>query len=136
MKAVRFMHHSASERPFIVIWEVTRACQPVCNHCRADALRRRNPFELTTDVGRKLLAERGHVGRGSRHTASDQRTVVVPHHDLGLPLDEVADVLGIPAGTVRSRQHHAMRSMRDYAGTSAANRTALQATVDSIQIQP
>lgn len=48
-RPVRLMHHDASERPFIVIWEVTRACQLVCTHCRADAIRGRNPFELTTD---------------------------------------------------------------------------------------
>jgi radical SAM protein len=49
------MHHDASERPFIVIWEVTRACQLVCTHCRADAIRTRNSLELTTDEGRRLL---------------------------------------------------------------------------------
>jgi RNA polymerase sigma-70 factor (ECF subfamily) len=38
--------------------------------------------------------------------------VVVLHHYLDLPLDEVADVLGIPVGTVRSRLHHAMRGLR------------------------
>ena len=54
-RAVRFMHHDASERPFIVIWEVTRACQLVCTHCRADAIRTRNPLELSTDEGRQLL---------------------------------------------------------------------------------
>jgi AdoMet-dependent heme synthase len=54
-RAVRLMHHDASERPFIVIWEVTRACQLVCTHCRADAIRTRNPLELTTDEGRRLL---------------------------------------------------------------------------------
>ena len=42
-RPVRFMHHDASERPFIVIWEVTRACQLVCSHCRADAIRTRDP---------------------------------------------------------------------------------------------
>jgi radical SAM protein len=55
--AVRLLHHDASERPFIVIWEVTRACQLVCTHCRADAIRSRNPLELTTDEGRRLLDE-------------------------------------------------------------------------------
>jgi radical SAM protein len=53
--AVRLLHHDAAERPFIVIWEVTRACQLVCTHCRADAIRSRNPFELTTEEGRRLL---------------------------------------------------------------------------------
>jgi radical SAM protein with 4Fe4S-binding SPASM domain len=34
------------ERPFIVIWEVTRACALACRHCRAEAIPRRNPLEL------------------------------------------------------------------------------------------
>ena len=61
-RPVRFMHHDGSERPFIVIWEVTRACQLVCTHCRADAIRTRNPFELTTDEGRRLLDDLASFG--------------------------------------------------------------------------
>jgi DNA-directed RNA polymerase specialized sigma24 family protein len=38
--------------------------------------------------------------------------VVVLHHYLDLPLDRVADVLGIPVGTAHSRLHHAMRGLR------------------------
>src|SRR5437763_5523206 len=34
--------------PFLVIWEVTRACALACVHCRADAIHRRDPRELTT----------------------------------------------------------------------------------------
>ncbi|TFD74000.1 radical SAM/SPASM domain-containing protein [Cryobacterium fucosi] len=56
------MHHDAGERPFIVIWEVTRACQLVCTHCRADAIRTRNPFELSTEQGRKLLDDLASFG--------------------------------------------------------------------------
>jgi len=41
--------------PFLVIWEVTRACALACVHCRADALTRRDPRELTTDEGRRLI---------------------------------------------------------------------------------
>jgi radical SAM protein len=36
------------QRPFLVIWEVTRACALACVHCRADAIARRDPRELTT----------------------------------------------------------------------------------------
>ena len=61
-RPVRFMRHAASERPFIVIWEVTRACQLVCTHCRADAIRTRNPFELTTDEGKRLLDDLASFG--------------------------------------------------------------------------
>ena len=55
VRPIRVLHHDTAERPFIVIWEVTRACQLVCTHCRADAIRTRNPFELSTEQGRKLL---------------------------------------------------------------------------------
>jgi radical SAM protein len=41
--------------PFIVIWEVTRACALACLHCRADAIARRDPRELTTEEGFRLI---------------------------------------------------------------------------------
>jgi radical SAM protein len=41
--------------PFLVIWEVTRACSLACVHCRADALHRRDPRELTTEEGFRLI---------------------------------------------------------------------------------
>jgi len=36
-----------AERPFIIIWDVTRACALACRHCRAEAIHRRDPRELT-----------------------------------------------------------------------------------------
>jgi radical SAM protein len=41
--------------PFIVIWELTRACALKCLHCRAEAQYRRHPLELTFDEGRDLI---------------------------------------------------------------------------------
>ncbi len=41
--------------PFIVFWEVTRACHLACLHCRAKAQTKRNPAELTTEEGFKLI---------------------------------------------------------------------------------
>lgn len=41
--------------PFIVIWELTRACQLKCLHCRADAQYTRDPRELTFDEGKNLI---------------------------------------------------------------------------------
>lgn len=43
------------QAPFIVIWEVTRACALACLHCRADAIPRRDPRELTTEEGFRLI---------------------------------------------------------------------------------
>jgi AdoMet-dependent heme synthase len=53
--AIRHPKFNVAERPFIVIWEVTRACDLVCAHCRAEAIPRRNPAELTTAEGRALI---------------------------------------------------------------------------------
>jgi radical SAM protein len=41
--------------PFLVIWETTRACALACVHCRADAIARRDPRELTTEEGFRLI---------------------------------------------------------------------------------
>ena len=52
---IRSLHLDVRERPFIVIWETTRACQLACAHCRADAVLNRNPLELSTSAGKALL---------------------------------------------------------------------------------
>ncbi|HJV30553.1 MAG TPA: TIGR04053 family radical SAM/SPASM domain-containing protein [Bacillales bacterium] len=41
--------------PFIVIWELTRACQLKCLHCRAEAQYRRDHRELTLEEGKNLI---------------------------------------------------------------------------------
>jgi AdoMet-dependent heme synthase len=46
-----------SHTPFLVIWELTQACDLVCRHCRASAMPDRCPDELTTQDGRRLLEE-------------------------------------------------------------------------------
>ena len=47
-----------------------------------------------------------------RHLSIEHRAVVVLHHYLDLPLDRVAELLGIPVGTAYSRLHYAMRGLR------------------------
>lgn len=54
-KAVRHARYDLDQRPFIVIWEVTRACDLACRHCRAEAMSHRHPGELTTDEARRLM---------------------------------------------------------------------------------
>ncbi len=43
------------DAPRRVYWELTRACDLACRHCRAEAIPWRDPRELTTDEGRRLL---------------------------------------------------------------------------------
>ncbi len=52
---VRRPAFDVGERPFIVIWEVTRACDLACAHCRAEAAPLRHPEELTTEEGWGLI---------------------------------------------------------------------------------
>ena len=44
-----------AERPFVLIWELTQACDLACEHCRADAHPERHPDELTTAEAKTLL---------------------------------------------------------------------------------
>ena len=58
------------------------------------------------------LADRDQLERGFRRLSVDHRAVVVLHHYLDLPIAHVAETLGIPVGTARSRLHYAMRALR------------------------
>lgn len=46
---------SYDQNPFIVIWEVTRACALKCLHCRAEAQPLADPRQLTTEEGKNLI---------------------------------------------------------------------------------
>ncbi|HEY2990495.1 MAG TPA: TIGR04053 family radical SAM/SPASM domain-containing protein [Candidatus Binatia bacterium] len=48
----RFVYARA---PLLVYWELTRACDLACRHCRAAAIAERDPRELTTAEGEALL---------------------------------------------------------------------------------
>ena len=68
--------------------------------------------EPTGSDGMSSVVDRDQLERGFRRLSIDHRAVVVLHHYLDLPLETVADVLGVPIGTVRSRLLHAMRGLR------------------------
>lgn len=46
-----------NQKPFLVIWETTRACDLACVHCRACAQPLPAPDELTTEQGKMLLRQ-------------------------------------------------------------------------------
>jgi RNA polymerase sigma-70 factor, ECF subfamily len=93
----------------------------VVNACYAEARRQRrwttklhlipadHPALADTAVS---VADRDELERAFRRLPPEQRAVVVLHHYRGLSLAEVATTLGIPAGTARSRLHHATRQLR------------------------
>ena len=56
--------------------------------------------------------DRDQLERAFRRLTLEQRTVLVFHHYLGLPLPQVAQRLGIPIGTAKSRLFHATSALR------------------------
>jgi RNA polymerase sigma factor (sigma-70 family) len=89
--------------------------------CYAEARRRKRWYE-----GPRILPVAGAYGpddyltvddrdqleRAFRRLTVQQRAVLVFHHYLGLSISEVADRIGIPVGTAKSRLHHATRALR------------------------
>lgn len=57
LRPVRRQRQDVGEKPFIVIWESTRACPLACLHCRAEAVPDRDPRELDTDAAKELLRQ-------------------------------------------------------------------------------
>ncbi len=57
MKQVDF-----NQAPFLVIWETTQSCALVCRHCRASAQPGRDPQELTTEEGLRVVRETAAMG--------------------------------------------------------------------------
>jgi len=92
-RVVRQIRHDVSERPFIVIWEVTRACQLACAHCRAEAIHQRNPLELSTTEGKALFDDIAGFGKpypiviltgGDPFEREDLAELTAYGHSLGL----------------------------------------------------
>jgi len=91
------------------------------NECYAEARRRSRwstqirvlPMQDQPDTGEILTVnDRDQLERAFRRLTLEQRSVLVFHHYVGLPLSEVADRLGIPLGTAKSRLHHATSALR------------------------
>lgn len=57
------MIESFDQAPFLVIWEATRACGLACVHCRAEAILKRDPHELTTDEVKTMVDQIASMGK-------------------------------------------------------------------------
>ena len=104
---------------------LVRACYQESGRRRAWASRMavtsiepRADGDFTTDV-----AERDAMDRAFLRLTQEHRAVVVLHHYVGLPLAAIADVVGVPIGTVKSRLHHATSALRS--ALDADGRTAI-----------
>jgi RNA polymerase sigma-70 factor (ECF subfamily) len=87
-------------------------------HARRD--RRRTVVELsawpTKDASADValpIAQRDQLERQLARLPIEQRAVIVTRFYLGCPIDEVAEILGVPAGTVKSRLNRGLEALRD-----------------------
>ena len=88
--------------------------------------RRRRPVEVeliplsgpsTVDFSAGVV-DRDLLDRALRALEPDWRAIVVLHYYLGMPLPEVAGILGIPLGTAKSRLHRSIGLLRTSVGTN------------------
>jgi RNA polymerase sigma-70 factor, ECF subfamily len=93
----------------------------VVRACLAEATRERRivahlrvlPVDVpTTGDDFHAVADRDQLERGFRRLTPQQRALLVLRHFEGREPAEIAEILGIPVGTARSRLHHAHRAMR------------------------
>ena len=91
------------------------------NECYAEARRRTRwsarirllPLDDRVETGGILsVDDRDQLDRAFRRLPVEQRSVLVFHHYLGLPLPELAIRLGIPLGTAKSRLRLATVALR------------------------
>ena len=105
-------------------------------HSCIDIMRRRRhraiEVELTPIDGpagvdfTSAVADRDLVDEALRHLDPEWRAVVVMHYFLGMPLPEVASMLGVPLGTAKSRLHRSLLAMRIAVG---ADETAVVSSI-------
>jgi RNA polymerase sigma-70 factor (ECF subfamily) len=58
------------------------------------------------------IVDRGLLERELGRLPVDQRAVIVTHFYLGYPISEVAEVLGVPVGTAKSRLSRGLQALR------------------------
>lgn len=104
---------------------VVRFCLEESRRARRTGVREIR-MDATTPARSDAFADadlRDQLSRALAELSPEHRTVVVLHHYAGLPLAEIAEILGVPYGTVGSRLHHATRALR--AAISAGDRSTV-----------
>jgi RNA polymerase sigma-70 factor (ECF subfamily) len=129
----------AVQQAFLLAWrELPRLREPerfqvwlyrlLVNACYEEARRHRRwtthvrllPIEGPTAPDQIVsVDDRDALERAFRRLSPEHRAVFVMHHYAGLPLAAIAEVAGVPLGTVKSRLHHSIRNLRAALGSDA-----------------
>lgn len=93
---------------------LVNACYAEIRHTRRwqPGLRLVSVEDPAADDAQMSVAHRDELERAFRRLSTEHRAVLVLHHYLGLSGAEVGEVLGLSAGTVRSRLHYARQAVR------------------------
>ena len=121
----------ATQRALIAIWQHLPSLRDVerydawsyrlvVNACNAELRRGRRIRSLTPELEVRpsfaddlgLVADRDQLDRAFLRLPTRQRAVVALRFHLGLSTERVAEVMGLPVGTVHSRLHRAMDVLR------------------------
>jgi len=91
-------------------------------HSCLDAIRRRRrraieveltPIDVMAEVDiATVIVDREQLDHALRMLDPEWRAIVVMHYFLGMPVPEIAQTLGIPLGTTKSRLHRSLGAMR------------------------
>jgi RNA polymerase sigma-70 factor (ECF subfamily) len=121
----------ATQDAFALAWQARRSLRDparfdawfgriLVNVCRQRLRQRaRSPIRTILDPAEPAVADssaqassRDAIARAVARLDPDHRIVVILRYWADLTVDEIADRLDIPPGTVKSRLHYALRSMR------------------------
>ncbi len=91
---------------------LVHACYAEAKRARRAGIRHEHDAGAVAADGFTAVADRDQLERGFRRLTLDQRAVIVLRVYFDLPPDEVAEVLGVPVGTVKSRLNRALSSLR------------------------
>ena len=94
---------------------LVRACRREARRARGRRVVEVGDVALETRPARDELPgflHRDELERGFRRLDVEHRAILVLHHLEGFTLAEIGDVLGMPIGTVKSRLHRALTTMR------------------------
>jgi RNA polymerase sigma-70 factor (ECF subfamily) len=97
----------------LTVWACYRSARKDWRRARVELHVAPDPALARMDDPSGQVAERDRVERRLGTLPIDQRAVIVLHFFLDLPLDQAADILGIPIGTAKSRLHRGLGSLRD-----------------------
>ena len=101
-------------------WLLRIATNLAITHYRTEKRRRRVPpwmlLQRSHDRGAEASEDRDLVSWLMRPLSPDQRALITLHYYQQVPRAEIAELLGIPVGTVASRINKAMQLLRRRAG--------------------